>query len=106
MDEHKGHAKNAFWRTVHNEPLKKDVGEVSKMLQDDQPTYRLKPPAIAQSIDAQSFNSRCQIDINTHRQTNHNQTSKPKETVTKQFNHASDSLDQITDKKKDRRLGR
>lgn len=107
MKEHKGRAKRAFWRTVNNEPQEnEDKGRVPKMIEEDRPTLKPKPPAIGRSIDAQSFNKGCMYDLKTHQQVSTTKENSIKDPLTTQFNRKSDPLDQITDKKRDRGLGR
>ena len=107
MNEHKGKIKSAFWQATNNEPPNKQkAGEISEMLKKDRPIYRPKPPVLAQTLEAQSFASRWQVDVDTHKQISPEQANKSKETVTQQFNRARDPLDQITDKHRDRGISR
>lgn len=61
MASRKGDTSQPFIEAVHNNASKTETtNSVPKMLQEEQPMPRPKPPAIGQAVDAQLFNQRWQ----------------------------------------------
>ncbi len=52
----------------NNQPKKETLKPVAKMVRDDQPVPRPKPPAIGHVVDAQNFNQRWQQQVDTSKQ--------------------------------------
>ncbi len=64
MSSQKGDTRQPFNAAVHNtQSTIKTLKPVAKMVRDDQPTPRPKPPAMGQVIDAQNFNQRWQQQV-------------------------------------------
>lgn len=66
MAVQKGNTRRPFNAAVHNtQSIKKTPRPVAKMVREDQPVPRPKPPAIGHVVDAQHFNQRWQQQIDT-----------------------------------------
>ncbi len=64
MASQTGDTRQPFNAAVHDtQPNIKTLKPVAKMVRDDQPVPRPKPPAIGQVIDAQNFNQRWQQQV-------------------------------------------
>lgn len=69
MASQKTGTRQPFNTAVRNtQPINKPLNPVAKMVREDQPVPRLKPPAIGRVIDAQNFNQRWQRQINASKQ--------------------------------------
>lgn len=69
MASHKAGTRRPFSAAVHNtQPIKKTLRPVTKMVREDQPAPRPKPPTMGQVIDAQNFNQRWQQQLNASKQ--------------------------------------
>ncbi len=69
MASQTGDTRQPFNAAVHDtQPTKITFKPVAKMVRDDQPAPRPKPPAIGQVIDAQNFNQRWQQQIDASEQ--------------------------------------
>ncbi len=69
MAAQKGNTRQPFNKAVHNiQPTKKTLKPVAKMVREDQPVPRPKPPAMGWVIDAQRFNQRWQQQVNASKQ--------------------------------------
>jgi len=64
MASQTGDTRQPFNAAVHDTQTTKETPKsVAKMVRDDQPVPRPKPPAIGQVIDAQNFNERWQQQV-------------------------------------------
>jgi len=64
MASQTGDTRQPFNAAVHdNQSTKETPKPVAKMVRDDQPVPRPKPPPIGQVIDAQNFNQRWQQQV-------------------------------------------
>lgn len=108
MKQETNKAKNAFRKTVHNEPaIKRKAVVVPKMIKKDQPMPRPMPPMLGAGVDAQGFNQRWHNELMAKRQLNPlSVIDKQPQSLNSQFNQSGDVLDQITSKKRDRGLSR
>ena len=108
MKDKKGETTRRFNRAAQGiSAPKKTAISVPKMIREDQPKPRIKPPRIGASVDAQNFNQHWNEQQRFHRQTPfETKTSMRDKSIVETFNLASDPLDQITSKKRDRGLER
>ena len=69
MAVQKGNTRQPFNAAVHNtQSIKKTSRPVAKMVREDQPVPRPKPPAIGRVVDAQNFNQRWQQQLDASKQ--------------------------------------
>ena len=69
MATQKTGSRRSFSAAVHNtQSIKKTPRPVAKIIREDQPVPRPKPPAMGQVIDAQNFDQRWQHQLNASKQ--------------------------------------
>lgn len=106
MKDDKSKLAKALREATHNDrETKTKIVSIAKIIEDDRPFPRPPPPALGTELDAYDFNQRWLDELAAH------QPSGPFAVMSKpspldQFNTSSDPLDQITNKKRDRGLGR
>lgn len=108
MKDDKSKLAKALREATHNDPApKKKTVNLAKMIEDDQPFPRPPPPALGAELDAYDFNQRWLDELAAHQPSGPFAVmNKPSSSPLDQFNTSSDPLDQITNKKRDRGLGR